>query len=74
VVTLRGKSWDIVDVAWCRAEPDVGIMSDYVDGYDLEDADGNRWDWDRDQLTAEEEQVIDKALGDLRHEPNDDGE
>lgn len=29
-------SAEIVNVKWGRAEPDVGIMTDYVDDYDLE--------------------------------------
>lgn len=71
-VLLRGKLWTFTDVKWCGAEPDVGIMSAYPEGFDLEDADGNLWDWDKDQLTEAEDKVVNEALCMLTHEPDDE--
>lgn len=73
-VLLRGKLWAFTNVKWCPAEPDVGIMSDYPDSFDLEDADGNLWDWNKDQLTDEEDKVVTAALSGLEHEPDYDYE
>lgn len=73
-VLLRGKLWEFVDVKWCGAEPDVGIMSDYVDSFDLQDADGNLWDWDKEQLTEAEDKVVNDALCILVHEPDAQGD
>lgn len=73
-VLLRGKLWEFVDVTWCGAEPDVGIMSNFVDSFNLQDADGNLWDWDRDQLTEAEDKVVNMALGLLVHEPDAQGD
>lgn len=73
-VLLRGKLWTFTDVKWCGAEPDVGIMSAYPEGFDLEDADGNLWDWDKDQLTDEEDKVVNTALSLLVHEPDAQGD
>lgn len=61
-VLLRGRVWEIVNVTWEGADRSVGIMSDYVDSYDLEDDDGNRWNWDKDQLTSDEEKAVDAVL------------
>jgi len=69
-VRLRGKIWTICNVSWCAAEPDVGIMSDYVDEFDLSDEDGNQWDWDTDQLTKEEDGIVNDSLSQLIHEIN----
>lgn len=76
-VQLRGKEWEIVNVEMVGAEPDVGIMSAYVEGYDLQDADGNLWDWYKEQLTSQEEKVVDLALNQLVEDdepPEPDGE
>lgn len=73
-VLLRGKVWEIVNIAWCGAEPDVGIMSDYVDSYDLEDDDGNRWDWDKEQLTSAEEKAVDEVLYKLARDYDPQGD
>lgn len=73
-VLLRGKVWEITNVAWCGADRSVGIMSDYVDEYDLEDADGNRWDWDKDHLTEAEDKAVNDVLCTLERdydEPED---
>lgn len=67
-VLLRGKLWEFDNVTWCGAEPDVGIMSDYVDSFDLQDTDGNLWDWDKEQLTDEEDKAVNEALCKLTHE------
>jgi hypothetical protein len=64
-VLLRGRYWSFTNIQWARAEPDVGIMSDYVEGFDLEDDQGVRWDWDKDQLTAQEEDLVNSALASL---------
>lgn len=61
-VLLRGKVWEIVNVVWCGADWSAGITSDYVDGYDLEDDEGKHWDWDKEQLTVEEEKAVDAVL------------
>ena len=38
---------EIDDVSWCRAEPDVGIMSDYVDDWaEMWYIDDSRWEND----------------------------
>jgi hypothetical protein len=71
MIELRGKPWDFIDVVWRAAEPDVGIMSEWVDGYDLEDEDGNRWDWAKDQLTDDEAKYVDAELAKLTFEPYD---
>lgn len=76
-VQLRGKEWEIINVEMAGAEPDIGIMSAYVEGYDLQDADGNLWDWGKEQLTAEEEKAVDLVLNQLVDDdepPDPDGE
>jgi len=40
-VTLADGREAIIKGTLCRAEPDVGLMSDYVDGLVVEDVDGN---------------------------------
>ena len=73
-VVLRGKVWEIVDVVWCGPDRSVGIMSDYVDEYNLEDENGARWDWDKDQLTEEEDKLVNEVLCKLERdydEPED---
>ena len=70
-VILRGKVWEFVDIRWCGADPDVGLMSDYVDTFDLRDAEGNMWDWDKDQPTEAENKILDEALCKLVHEPDE---
>lgn len=72
-VTLRGKQWEVTNIEWAGAEPDVGIMSDYVDSFDLKDVEtGTSWDWDKDQLTNEEDKLVNAALSNLMHEPDED--
>lgn len=76
-VQLRGKEWEIINVEMAGAEPDIGIMSAYVEGYDLQDPNGNLWDWDKEQLTAEEEKAVDLVLNQLVDDdepPDPDGE
>lgn len=68
-VLLRGKIWEIVDVKWNPSEPDVGIMSEYVGEFDLQDAEGIRWDWQSTQLTDAEDEVVNAALCKLDYEP-----
>ena len=67
-IILRGKFWTFTNVKWNRAEPDVGIMSDYPDSFDLEDEHGNLWDWSKEQLTDEEDKVVNECLGVINHE------
>ena len=64
-VVLRGKLWEFENVEWAPAEYDVGIMSAYPTGFDLMDADGNLWDWEKDKLTDEETGAVDAALSQL---------
>lgn len=60
-VILRGREITIDEIVVYPAEPDVGIMSSYADGYVLKDEDGNELDW---TLTKEEQDAIDNAIDD----------
>jgi len=70
-IMLRGKLWWFCELLWCSADPDNGIMSEYVDGYNLHTFDGEFWDWGKDQLTEEEERLVNAALSKLTRDPDD---
>lgn len=70
-VVLRGKLWTVTNVTWHGADRSAGILSDYVDEFDLEDADGNLWNWDTDQLTDEEDKAVNECLSGLVREYDD---
>lgn len=59
VITLRDQEVIITEISICAAEPDVGIMSSYCDGYKLTDAEGKDLDW---ELTTEEDDQITAAI------------
>lgn len=60
----------IVNFKTAPAEPDVGIMTEYVDEFHLTDLKGNMLDWD---LTGnEEEAVLDKCWDYLHTRPEPD--
>lgn len=56
-VTLRGQEIK-VEGSMGRAEPDVGIMSSYLDDFEIYNLDGQELDWD---LTDEEVDTINDA-------------
>ena len=70
-VTLRGKVWTVENIVWNGAEPDVGIMSSYVDTYDLVDEGGNVWDWNTEVMTPEEEKAVDAVISNMVQEYDD---
>lgn len=61
-VTLREKEYTIVDVSIGRAEPDVGIMSDYIDDFGLKNDKGEEVDITAMALTSAEEDQITEAI------------
>lgn len=63
---LRGQVVDVGGIEWGSAEPDVGIMNDYVESFKLFSASGEELDW---SLSDEETEKVYDAIG-----PRDEGE
>lgn len=66
-LTLRGQEIVIDDIVMGAAEPDVGIMTRYLDEWTLKDSDGEELDW---ELTDEEVEAISQAV--LKADDGDD--
>lgn len=69
-IELRGQQVTITDIDIGAADRSVGIMSEYVEGYVLQDAAGNELDW-YDSLTKEEKDAIDNAIYEKMREADD---
>jgi hypothetical protein len=73
-IELREQIVVLDDIKISPAEPDVGIMGSYIDGYSIKDIHGVPLDWD---LTKEEEELVSDKLQvaiDSYDEPDDDYE
>lgn len=59
LITLRDQEVLITEIHVCAAEPDVGLMSSYCDGFKLTDAEGKDLDW---ELTSQEDDIVMSAI------------
>lgn len=68
-INLRGVLWAITDISICPAEPDVGIMSAYPEGWRLVDDQGKEADW---EPTEEEIDLINNEVMDAYYTDTDE--
>lgn len=68
-VNLRGQEVEITHFNIARAEPDVGLMSDYLDDWELADENGEILEW---ELTEEESDVVSQAIHDYLNNSEED--
>jgi len=60
IITLRDRLVKVANIEVLPSEPDSGIFTDWVDGFDIFDLDGNQLPW---VLSLDEEDfVIEKIL------------
>lgn len=66
-LTMRGQEVEVT-ASVCPSEPDVGILDEYTDDFEITDTEGNVLDW---ELTDAEMQQVNEGVSD---QVNDWGE
>lgn len=73
---LRGQQVIIFDIQWESAEPDIGIMTPYLGGWNIKDLQGNILEWDMDdekEITAITEKIYEMDREESSREEYDYG-